>query len=330
MNLDELPPEIQIKIFKTLQVKDALALSQTSKRLQEILNHPENALWRYYLDRDFPDAAQPLHHSECKAYYQAHTFLPNIKMTFLLIKTILEQFNINKGSLDTNELISLKDKLDNQITESPSSLIELRALYKEAKNIVSTHPINKEGDTVLMIATQRQHLNIIQALINYGVDVNKGNKSGRTPLMTANNDTSFTLLFNAGANIHAMDQEGFTVLNWHTCCNHTDVTLALIAAGADVNIPNHQGDTALIWATSKNNGILVSALLQAGAKKDATAKNGDTPLKIAERYGSPAIVNLLLPQPAAAPVVAWRAPVVFTLSRPTGANGYAPAGYRPF
>ncbi len=135
--------------------------------------------------------------------------------------------------------------------------IENRNVDK-VKQLIAKNPkllngaINEDGDTALITACYGGNLNILNALINAGADVNMANKeNGYTPLLI-----SFDL----------------------------DTVNALINAGADVNLANKEsGTTPLILACSRISIKVVAALINAGADLNAMDKNGNTALLISER-----------------------------------------------
>lgn len=78
----------------------------------------------------------------------------------------------------------------------------------------------------------------------------------------------------AGADVHALDEEGMTPLMVAVATNApTDVTEALLAAGADVNQQGANGMTALMYAAAQGTPAQVVYLLNAGA--DPTVRDAE-------------------------------------------------------
>jgi ankyrin repeat protein len=101
---------------------------------------------------------------------------------------------------------------------------------------------------------------------------------------------------NAGANINAYEDDGFTLLQFAIRKGKNDSVAVLLERGADPEIPakGEQGYKALhIAAAAKNEGAL-QLLLQRNAEIDCTDKNGETPLHVAALAGALAIAKLLV------------------------------------
>src|SRR5690606_29760909 len=78
----------------------------------------------------------------------------------------------------------------------------------------------------------------------------------------------------AGADVHALDEEGMTPLMVAVATNApTEVTEALLAAGADVNQQGANGMTALMYAAAQGTPAQVVYLLNAGA--DPTVRDAE-------------------------------------------------------
>jgi len=98
------------------------------------------------------------------------------------------------------------------------------------------------------------------------IDVNASGERKITPLMYAchNNLTEVvTILLEKGANINAMDQDGWTALHMAISESNIDIALQLIAAGADVTI----GKRSPLRACEEKPELeaIVAALIAAGA-----------------------------------------------------------------
>ncbi|UCB47289.1 MAG: ankyrin repeat domain-containing protein [Spirochaetota bacterium] len=104
-------------------------------------------------------------------------------------------------------------------------------------------------------------------------------------------------LIEAGADVNARDNRGYTVLIWASAWRQTEVVRALIEAGADVDAKaDRDGQTTLIYIVEIGDPYytdMVKLLIEAGADVNARDENGNTALMLAEEKGHIEIVRLL-------------------------------------
>jgi ankyrin repeat protein len=95
------------------------------------------------------------------------------------------------------------------------------------------------GMTALHWAAGNGHVDVVKLLLPYTVDVNAriggGNLKGWTALHMATEGDVVQALSNAGANLNATDEYGWTPLHWAARNGHTGAVRALLDARADVN-----------------------------------------------------------------------------------------------
>jgi hypothetical protein len=134
------------------------------------------------------------------------------------------------------------------------------------RNKSSVEPRGHITNTPLHSAAYYGDLEMVQVLLEYGVDVNARNGYGRTPLNYASRDG------------HRNDPR---------------VARLLITHGADPNIPNYVDATPLHYA-SKEGGIeIVRLLIEHGADVEVKDIWGNTPLDIASSEQHEEIIKLL-------------------------------------
>jgi ankyrin repeat protein len=154
------------------------------------------------------------------------------------------------------------------------------------------------GVTALTVAARDNNdPEVIKLLINAGADIHASDEDGETPLIgaaTYNKNPEITaFLIQAGANIHARADFGETVLIHATQDIDPEVLNVLIQAGADVNAKSDNGLTALMQAAHKNdNPEVFKILIKAGA--DVNANYGATALMLAAIENDAEISNVLI------------------------------------
>ena len=140
-----------------------------------------------------------------------------------------------------------------------------------------------DGNTCLYTAVQQECcIEVLQAIIDHGANVNATNKGKNTSLMTAcinKNESAINVLLNAGSDPNiADDTDGNTCLYTavqQECC--IEVLQAIIDHGANVNAKNKKNETALTLACLNKNEDAINVLLNASADPDiADDTYGDT------------------------------------------------------
>ncbi|MEO2282059.1 ankyrin repeat domain-containing protein [Pseudoalteromonas pernae] len=115
---------------------------------------------------------------------------------------------------------------------------------------------DREENTPLFYAAEYGEPELIHTLIEAGANVNLKNKSQSTPLLTflstSNDYKSFQLLVNAGADIHAKDQQGRNALHHQALSGSVSfedrqdfkkINQYLIKNGIDINSQDIDGNT---------------------------------------------------------------------------------------
>ena len=179
-------------------------------------------------------------------------------------------------------------------------------------------------------AARSGDVSVVQTLLNTGIDVNKKNEDGWTPLHIAaskNHKTIVELLIENGAEINSLGetssifiwQGGFTPLHYAAVNGHKEIVELLINKGANVNAKTDDGLTPRDWAIKRNHTDIVDLLrsyggktnsihfqvrdgdlegvqdyLDAGLDINAKDQNGSTPLHWAALEGHKEIVEFLI------------------------------------
>ena len=112
-----------------------------------------------------------------------------------------------------------------------------------------------------MSAAANGEIEMLNLLLKYGADPDFPGDGKATALMSATGHTEiFKILVNRGANIHARDNYGRTVLIWAALHGTEEVVALLCKMGADPEIKDKGGNTALTQAKNKLRLSIVELL----------------------------------------------------------------------
>lgn len=177
----------------------------------------------------------------------------------------------------------------------------VRVFIQQGEMLRSDHT----GQTALHIACRFGHTQIVNLLLEMGMDPNIPDTANNTPLHDLANSTNcseeikiaIATLLLSKANINATNAYGITPL--HFACQMSDLKLVafLITKGADVNLCDKEGLSPLHIAALRGQLEVVKALITAEANLKATAIIAHqewTALSYAHSSGHQDIVNYLL------------------------------------
>lgn len=157
-----------------------------------------------------------------------------------------------------------------------------------------------EGETALHVASEVESKMVVKALLERKADVNARRvnivHNQETPLLVAvnkNNMDIALMLLAAGADINAADSRGLTPLIQAIYERHLPLAEMLIKKGADVNRRTKKGEAALHPAAYLGNLAIVRQLLAKGADVNAETDFGNSPLDGAIQYSKTDIAALL-------------------------------------
>jgi len=135
------------------------------------------------------------------------------------------------------------------------------------KQVLMTHPAdccNADGETLLKIAAQSNHIQVVEFLLQHGADINKADNNQRTALHSA----AFYGLF--------------------------DMVRFLIENGAKLEErEGYYRQTPLHVASSRGYGAIVLYLLQKGADRFSVDRDGWNSSRIANFQGHPQLAQLI-------------------------------------
>ncbi|AXK60195.1 ankyrin repeat domain-containing protein [Candidatus Chromulinivorax destructor] len=124
--------------------------------------------------------------------------------------------------------------------------------HKEILNIlidagVDLNAKDRLGKTPLHLLIYNGNTKLVSVLIAAGVDLNIKDRLGQTPLYDAiwsDRIEKFCILLDAGVDLNIQDNVGYTPLHYAALKNKVEKVKILIAAGVDVNLQDKRGKTA--------------------------------------------------------------------------------------
>ena len=174
----------------------------------------------------------------------------------------------------------------------------LRELLAEDREIVNAR--TEQGETPLMAALYRGHVDFVNALVDAGatLDVFAAAALGRTDVLEE-------LLASDPSLVRAYAYDGWTPLHLAAFFGHQRAVERLIAAGADLNAISHNAlkNTALNAAIAGKHPDVALLLIGAGTDVTIADSGGYTPFHIAAEEGFVPVVKALLARGADAHAV---------------------------
>ena len=170
------------------------------------------------------------------------------------------------------------------------------APFEYIQYIVSTgadvNARNKDGDSVLYLATQKNMKNTGELLIDKGADIFATNMQNYSPLRLAleeGGDVQDWIITSRTMNM--TDGSGNTPLHYASEWKLDNAVLGLIEKGAKINATNANGETALFSAVKADSPSTINVLAENGIVTDARSNLtrdhlGNTPLHSAGRWNA--------------------------------------------
>ena len=155
----------------------------------------------------------------------------------------------------------------------------VRALLEQTPgSVAETDP---DGTTALHYAVHQGDMNLVDALLAAGADVDAVNRYGVMPLSLAaeNGDAAVVgRLLRSGASPNGALPGGETILLTAARTGDVETVRRLIAAGADVDAREEtRAQTALMWAAVHGNTAVITALVASGADVHARSTTPPKP-----------------------------------------------------
>ena len=209
----------------------------------------------------------------------------------------------NTDSLDIYKLVKLGVEENDKLYDDFWNAVNEGNVDQVNKMIKLGLDINKpddDGTTPLLVATIYDHLNVVEALLNEGVNMETvDDEMKKTALYWAAEKGHLDILvalIEKGANVNHADDFKSTPLLMAAEEGHVDVVRALIDSGANIDNADNYDTTPLISAAQFGNTEVVRVLVDAGANIEHTNKDGKTALDVAQYMGDYDVVEILTNQ----------------------------------
>jgi ankyrin repeat protein len=220
-------------------------------------------------------------------------------------------------TLRTRELDAYARKLDlEQVVEAASSSepVTLPKLQDQSPTIENLGPEGRKIlNNALCEAAAKAKVEVIEAILARGAEINAKGEDGRSALMEAawsGRTDVVRFLLAHGADAKQADSGGQDALHRaaQVCRSQSDSTAPdphlsgsgsialLVQAGADVNGYDYSGRTPLHCAVVSRSVYpdILQALFDAGADPNMANRSGETPLNIAVSHSNPEAVKALI------------------------------------
>ena len=178
------------------------------------------------------------------------------------------------------------------LKEYQDSIVDL--LINNNINIHNVKPANK----ALIEAVKQGNVKLLKSQINKS-NMDTKDEAGNTLLIIAANKNSFPIikfLVNNGVNINEMNPVGMTALNKAIYYGHNEIANFLISKGADINLTDKRFSICPLVAAIRGNNIdMGKILLEKGVNINTTDSiNNFSPIMWAAMYKNKEFVQLLL------------------------------------
>ncbi|WP_026364322.1 ankyrin repeat domain-containing protein [Brachyspira innocens] len=146
------------------------------------------------------------------------------------------------------DVTKIKDNSGRNAFFWAAALDELEMLKLFEKYNPDFNTVDNAGSTVLFYTGEHE---TIDYLLKNGTDINKKNKSGRTPLiqhsLAYEAQDLVKFLIENGADVNAQDNEGITTLMFAVKDYNIEIVNMCLSANANLHIKDKEGKTALFY-----------------------------------------------------------------------------------
>lgn len=190
------------------------------------------------------------------------------KLPYELQQIVLSKVALEKATSMEEILEKLKELEKNPLF---SKLVTDKAFIADlAKKYIEQH--RELAEKEIVEAARKNKIVVVQALIDAGIDFPKKGKALILAVQAGHKEI-VKILLDAGADVNAQDNKGWTALMWATfwvpmdLTNQQDIIKMLLEANADVDHKSKKGNrTALTIARDKGRKNIIKMLKETDAK----------------------------------------------------------------
>lgn len=223
----------------------------------------------------------------------------NKTMTILLYASLIQAAEVNESVLNFTELNSIITEIEREAQNNNTSKIRYLLSTLEPGFVAGYD--GRACNNALNYAIKNDNKEIVELLLQNGVDPNKPNQSCLIPLHEAVKGGHIEMvkfLLQKGANLYAADNIGYTPLHYAAKNGNIEISEVLLQNGADQKAQSERGsmplDYAIFYGHSNGNFEIVKLFLKHFSDLKAEIRDGLTPLHIAADIGDNDYVEQLL------------------------------------
>ena len=228
------------------------------------------------------------------------------KATALVEAVSRRHLDIATYLIDHGANIGVKDNYGRSmllLSASSGSFAQVKYFFEKG---LSVNDKDRVGSSAIFyaIGDSAEKRNILEFLIEHGVDPSLKGKSGISPLMIASLDaveSQARLLIDHGAAVNDSDLMKSTPLHWalrrdpvkRGLQDSVATIKLLLAKGAQVNAVDSEGKTPLSVAAHNPSSQVIEILLENGAQANIKDKHGWTAIMYAADWNQTAVIKVL-------------------------------------